>query len=87
MGGGHGKSGIDTWVDVYKNGSYAFWFGGSNTDKEVDGNNIYNNISRDWIWKLNKDDKVTFIVLNNSYLGAHSDFPLNFNGELVFVET
>ena len=81
--GGFGKYGIYTWVHIHKNGTFAFSFGDSNKDKESEGNNI----SYDWIWKLNKDDKVTFIVLNNSYLGAHSDFPLNFNGELVFVET
>jgi len=82
MGGIH-KYGINTYVEVYKNGSVELWIGHRNNAKENDGNNI----SYDWIWKLNKGDKVTFRVPSTSYLRARSDVPLNFNGELVFVET
>jgi len=81
--GGVGKHGINTYVGVYKNRSWAFWIGDSNNGKENDGNSI----SYDWIWKLNKGDKVTFRVPSNSYLRADSRAPVNFNGELVFVET
>merc|ERR1719222_911407 len=82
MGGIH-KYGINTWVGVYKNGSWEFSIADGNNAKESDGNNI----SHDWIWKLNKGDKVTFEVHSTSYLRATSVFPVNFNGELVFVET
>jgi len=81
--GGYKKYGIDTFVWVHKNGSSAFWIGDSNNGKWSDGNNI----SYDWIWNLNKGDKVTFEVPSAYYLRARSDHPLNFNGELVFVES
>ena len=81
--GGYEKYGINTYVRVYKNGSWEFSIGDSNNGKWSDGNNI----SHDWIWKLNKGDKVTFEVSSTSYLRARSDYPVNFNGELVFVET
>ena len=81
--GGIEKYGINTYVGVYKNGSFAFRFGDSNNGKWSDGNNI----SHDWIMKLNKGDKVTFEVDSESFLQAWSLHPVNFNGELVFVET
>ena len=81
--GGIGKYGINTYVKVSKNGSLAFWIGDRNNAKESDGNNI----SHDWIWMLNKGDKVTFRVVSDSYLRAQPSVPLNLNGELVFVET
>ena len=81
--GGFGKYGIYTWVHIHKNGSFAFSFGDSNKDKDSEGDNI----SYDWIMKLNKDDKVTFEVYSKYYLCATSYVPVNFNGELVFVET
>merc|ERR1711860_120223 len=81
--GGYEKYGLNTWVHIHKNGSYAFTFGDTNKGKWSDGNNI----SHDWIWKLNKDDKVTFEVhTSGSHLRANRDVPVNFNGELVFVE-
>ena len=77
------KKGINTWVHVYKNGSKQFNIGDSNDGKQSDGNNI----SHNWIWYLNKGDKVSLEVNTFSYLRATWDNPLNFNGELVFVET
>ena len=77
------KKGINTWVHVYKNGSEQFKIGDSNDGKQSDGNNI----SHNWIWYLNKGDKVSLEVNTFSYLRATWDNPLNFNGELVFVET
>ena len=77
------KWGINTFVIVRKNGKSAFEFGDSNNGKWSDGNNI----SHNWIMKLNKGDKVSLVVSSKSYLRATSDYPLNFNGELVFMET
>ena len=66
--GGLGKYGINTYVKVSKNGSFAFWIGDSNNGKWSDGNNL----SYDWIWKLNKGDKVTFEVHSISQGGPRS---------------
>ena len=81
--GGWEKHGINTYVWVSKNGSRAFRISDSNDGSGSHGNNI----SHDWIWKLNKGDKVTLRVVSDSYLRAQPSVPLNFNGELVFVET
>ena len=54
MGGLH-KFGISTSASVDKNGVYQFDIADSNTDDSSDGNNI----SHNWIWKLNKGDEVT----------------------------
>ena len=81
--GGFEKTGINTWVHVRKNGNNEFEFGDSNDGPKSDGNNI----SHNWIWYLNKGDKVSLEVNTFSYLRATRAHPLNFNGELVFVET
>ena len=81
--GGFEKTGINTWVHVRKNGKNEFEFGDSNDGPKSDGNNI----SHNWIWYLNKGDKVSLEVNTFSYLRATRAHPLNFNGELVFVET
>ena len=81
--GGWEKHGINTYVWVSKNGSRAFRISDSNDGSESHGNNI----SHDWIWKLNKGDKVTFEVDSECYLTADSITPVNFNGELVSVDT
>ena len=83
--GAYEKWGIDTWVYVLINDQ---WFqglsiGDSNNGKWSDGNNI----SHNWIWKMNKGDKLKFVVGSTSYLRAGMWSPVNFNGELVFVET
>lgn len=79
--GAYEKDGTDTFVHVRKNGSMVFQIGDS--DNEISGNNI----SHNWIWNLKKGEKVSFAVHSASYLRAWSQFPVNFNGQLVFVET
>ena len=76
--------GKDTWVHVLKNGrKLANWsIGDSDNNQWSDGNNI----SHDWIWKLNKNDKVTFEVQRGTYLSGLPRAPVNFNGQLVLVE-
>lgn len=61
----------------------ANWsIGDSDNNQWSDGNNI----SHDWIWKLNKNDKVTFEVQRGTYLSGLPRAPVNFNGQLVLVE-
>ena len=74
---------LNTWVHVYKNGILDMYIGDSNDGVRSDGNNI----SHNWIWQLNKGDKVSFQVDRESVLHAGPTTPVNFNGELVFVET
>ena len=82
--GGDDTTGIDTWVEVYKSGSHEFSIGDSNNGYYSDGNNI----SYDWIWSLNRGDTVSLKVYGGeSYLSSTSHRPVNFNGQLVFVET
>ena len=82
--GGLDKFGINTSASVDKNGRYQFDIADSNNDESSDGNNI----SYNWIWKLNKGDKVSFRAsYQASYLRAVTHSPVNFNGQLVFVET
>ena len=75
---------MGTWVHVLKNGrKLANWsIGDSDNNQWSDGNNI----SHDWIWKLNKNDKVTFEVQRGTYLSGLPRAPVNFNGQLVLVE-
>ena len=80
--GGLEKHGIDTYVSVYKMGEFALSIGDSNNGRWSDGNNI----SRNWIWQLKKGETVSFKVHEDSYLRATWANPVNFNGELVFVE-
>ena len=68
---------LSTWVKVYKNEVMAMYIGDSNECKKSDGNNI----SHNWIWKLNKGDTVSFEVNSESYLRSFLTEPVNFNGE------
>ena len=81
--GGIEKYGIKTWVWVYKSGSFALLIGDNNNSKSSSGNSI----SYDWIMQLNKGITLSLEVFSTSYLCADSWFPVNFNGELVFMET
>ena len=79
------KWGLITNVWVYKNESWKFAISDSNNGKWSDGNNI----SHDWIWKLSIGDKVSFKVKETgaeTYLRADATNPVNFNGQLVFVD-
>ena len=81
--GALGKYLINTAVSVGKNGAYEFSILDSSKGNTSDGNSI----SHNWIWKLNKGDRVSLFVSRRSYLTATSNSPLNFNGQLVLVDT
>ena len=82
---GYEKWGLYTYVRVYKNESWEFSIGDSNDGPQSDGNNM----SHDWIWKLNIGDKISFRVhseVGEWYLRAGERNPVNFNGHLLSVE-
>ena len=66
-------------VQVFKNGQHLLWITNS---KAKDANLAYV-----WIQKLDKGDTVSFKVDSKSHLRADSFVPLNFNGELIVMET
>ena len=82
------KWGHFTYVQVLKNELWEFSIADSNNGKWRDGNNM----SHDWIWKLNMGDKVSFSVQPvirddyQCYLRASPLLPVNFNGHLLSVE-
>ena len=82
---GYGTKGLFTYVKVHKNESWEFSIGDSNDGPQSDGNNM----SHDWIWKLNIGDKISFRVhseVGECYLRAGERNPVNFNGHLLSVE-